>query len=246
MIKEIIISSYSEKIPFEETDRWFFKQHTGLMKKLPHVIKYVSYRALHLPKNDFFPPPQFYRMEELWWPDKESFRISQISDEKRQVLEDLNDPKRGPRLVEVKCIFLEKEINILHPEMTRNFQLTMNELNGKPHVKSLWPFNYLSGLSVEKGEDWYLNHHTIVAARNFNLIRYVTYSSADNIGVDHGFVRFTELCWRDWETMLNDFESRRGLEVLEDNKDENGEWRLITKTSFLEYPHIVGNEVVFI
>jgi len=149
-------------------------------------------------------------------------------------------------LVEVKCIFLEKEKNILHPEMTQNFHLTMNELNGKPHVKSLWPFNYLSGLSVEKGEDWYLNHHTIVAARNFNLIRYVTYSSADNIGVDHGFVRFTELCWRDWETMLNDFESRRGLEVLEDNKDENGEWRLITKTSFLEYPHIVGNEVVFI
>jgi len=246
MIKEIIVFKYSEEIPHKETERWLFEQHAPLVKKLPHLIKYVSYRALHLPKNDFIPPPQFSRMEERWWPSREAFQTAQASDEHKQVREDLNDPKRGPWLVDVKRVLLEEEINVMHPEMTGVFQVTMNELNGKPHVKSLWCFNYLSELAVEEAESWYLNHHTLLAARNFSLVRYVTYSPANDLGVDHGFVRFTELCWRDWETMLNDFESPRGQEVLEDNKNQRGVWRLITKTSFLDHPHVVGNEVVFV
>jgi len=246
MIKEVIVFNYSKEIPYEETDRWFFEQHARLARNLPHLIKYVSYRALRLPENDFFPPPQFSRMEELWWPDRESFKIAHVSDENRQVLEDLNDPKRGPRVVHGRRVLLEKEINVLHPEMTGNFQATMNELNGKPQAKSLWCFNYLGELGVEKGESWYLNHHTLLAARNFNLIRYVTYSPANDLGGDHDFVRYTELCWRDWETMLNDLESRRGIEVIQDNKNESGVWRLITKTGFLDHPHVVGNEVVFV
>ncbi|MBW2122133.1 MAG: hypothetical protein JRH07_09850 [Deltaproteobacteria bacterium] len=246
MIKEISFFDFSKTIPYEETDRWFFEQHSRLAKKLPHLIKYVSYRALYLPENDFFPAPQFQRMEELWWPDRKSFEIAQASDERRDLAEDVNDPKRGPRIVNLRRAVLEKEINVLHPEMTGNFQMTMNELNGKPHVKTLWAFNYLNELGLEKGEDWYLNHHTLVAARNFNLVRYVTYTPADGLGLDHGFVRFTELCWRDWEATLNDFESPRGREVLEDNKNERGIWRLITKTALLGYPHVVGNEAVFI
>lgn len=246
MIKEIFLFNFSKTIPYEETDRWFFEQHARLVKQLPHVIKYVIYRTLNLPENDFYPAPQFHRMEELWWSDRKSFQIAQASDERKRVAEDLNDPKRGPRVVDVKRALLEKEINVLHPEMTGNFQMTMNELNGKSHVKTLWAFNYLDELGVERGEDWYLNHHTVLAARNFNLVRYVTYTPAEDLGIDHGFVRFTELCWRDWETNLNDFESHRGQQVLEDNKNESRVWRLITKTALLDYPHVVGNEVVFV
>jgi hypothetical protein len=122
----------------------------------------------------------------------------------------------------------------------------MNELNGKPHIKSLWCLNYLSDLSVEEAESWYLNHHTLVAARNSNLVRYVTYTPVREAGGEHGFVRFTELCWRDWETMLNDLASPRGQEVLEDNKNEKGVWRVIAKTPLFDHPHVAGNEVVFV
>jgi hypothetical protein len=246
MIKEIAIFKYSEKLPYEEVEQWFFEQHARLVKKLPHLVKYVTYRSLHLPENDFFPPPQFSRMEERWWPSRETFKVAQSSAENQKVGEDLVDPKDGPRLVNVKRILLEGEINVQHPEMTGNFQITMNELSGKPHVKSLWCFNYIPELDVAEAESWYLNHHTLVAARNFNLVRYVTYRPANGLGVDHGFVRFTELCWRDWETMLNDFASDRGQEVLEDNKNEKGVWRLTSETPVLDHPHVVGNEVVFI
>ncbi len=78
-------------------------------------------------------------------------------------------------------------------------------------------------------------------------MRYVTYRTvADPDGEEHDFPRFTELCWRDWETILNDFQSPRGLEVLEDNKNEDGEWRVVTESSFLKFPHVVGYQRVFI
>ena len=244
MIKEIMVFNYPEEIAHEEAEAWYLQKHVHLAKKVPYLIKYVHYRALDLPKNDFFPSPEFLYMEELWWPNKESFRKAQASEEKMRVLEDLN---KGPRLTNTKYVLLEKETNVLHPGMTGNFQLTMNELDGKPHVKSLWPINYLSGMSLEEAEAWYLNHHTLLAARNFNLVRYVTYrtvSAPD--GDEQDFPRFTELCWRDWETILNDFQSPRGLEVLEDNKNEDGEWRVVTESSFLKFPHVVGYQRVFI
>lgn len=244
MIKEIMIFNYSKRLPYEEAEAWYLQKHVHLVKELPHLIKYVNYRALDLPKNDFFPSPEFFCMEELWWPNKASFLKAQASEEKRRVLEDLNEE---PKLRDIKHVLLEKEINVLHPEMTGSFQLTMNELDGKPHVKSLWPINYLRGLSLEEAEEWYLNHHTLLAAKNFNLVRYVTYRTfAGPDGDEHDFPRFTELCWRDWETILNDFQSPRGLEVLEDNKNEDGEWRVVTETSFLKFPHVVGYQRVFI
>ena len=39
MIKEIMIFKYSEELPYEETERWFFEQHSRLVKKLPHLVK---------------------------------------------------------------------------------------------------------------------------------------------------------------------------------------------------------------
>lgn len=243
MIKEIITFNYSQKLPCEEIDCWFFEQHALLAKKLPHLIKYVCYRTLHLPKNDLFPSPQFSRMEERWWPSKEFFWIAEASYEKKQEIKDLNEKAK---LVDAKRIIVEKEINILKPEMTGSFQLTMNEMNGKPHVKSLWTINLIERLSFEEAENWYLNHHSLLAARNFNLVRYVTYRPADDLGINHGFYRLTELWFRNWETMLNDMASPKGQEVLEDNKNELGEWRFIMKSPFMDYPHVVGNEVVFV
>ena len=46
--------------------------------------------------------------------------------------------------------------------------------------------------------------------------------------------------------MLNDFQSPRGVEVLEDNKNQEGQWRVVTMGSFLEYPHVVGYQTVFV
>ena len=246
MIKEVIIFNHAKGKSYEETDRWYFDQHAELTKKLPYLARYVSYRALRLPKNDFFHEPQFYRMEELWWPDRESYKKAQSSDENTRLLEDLNETKTGQKVVDLKRVVLEKEINILCPELTGRSTLTMNELNGVPHVKGLWPLNYLDELSFERGDDWYLTHHTRVAARNLNFLKYVTWSPADDLGTNPGFVRFTEQWSRDWQTYLNDFESPRGKKALDDNKNERGEWRIITKSPFLEYPHVVGNIVVFV
>jgi uncharacterized protein (TIGR02118 family) len=246
MIKEVVFFNHPREGSHEETDRWYFEEHAELTKKLPYLARYVGYRALRLPENDFFHEPQFYRMEELWWPDKASYRKSQASDENKRVLEDLNDPAAGPKALDLKRVVLEREINIQSPEMTGRSHLTMNELNGIPHVKGLWPLNYLSELGDERGDEWYITHHTRVAARNLNFLKYVTWSPASDLTANPGFVRFTEQWSRDWQTYLNDFGSPKGLEALEDNRNERGEWRIITKSSLLDYPHVVGHITVFV
>jgi len=60
MIKEIMTFNYSKEIAYEEVESWYLQKHVHLAKKLPHLIKYVNYRALDLPKNDFFPSPEFF------------------------------------------------------------------------------------------------------------------------------------------------------------------------------------------
>jgi hypothetical protein len=109
MIKEMIFFNYSGQIPHEEAESWFLDGHAPLVKKLPHLIKYGSYRMLHLPKNDFIPPPQFSRLEELWWPTKEAFKVAWNSDENKQVQENLKPVKGGSWLAEVKRVVLERE-----------------------------------------------------------------------------------------------------------------------------------------
>ena len=246
MIKEIFFFSHAKGASHEETDRWYLDQHAELTKKLPYLARYVSYRALRLPKNEFFQEPQFYRMEELWWPDKASYKKAQSSDEFKRVLEDLNDLDKGPRVLDQKRVVLEKEINILCPEMTGKSYLTMTELNEVPHVKGLWPLNYRSELGDEAGDEWYITHHTRVAARNLNFLKYVTWAPAYDLLPNPGFVRFTEQWSRDWQTYLNDFISPKGLEALDDNRNEKGEWRIITESALLAYPHVVGNILVFV
>jgi hypothetical protein len=246
MIKKVSVLNYSQEIPFEENERWFFEQHASLMKKVPHLVKYVSYRFLTVDGSDHFRPAQFHRMEELWWTDRDSFRAGEASDEYRNAIENQNDPKRGPHLIDVRHALLEKELNLLHPEMTGHFELTMNELNGKPHIKSLWCFMYREELSAKEVEDWNLNHHFPLAARNFNLLGYFSYSPAEGLGIDQRFSRYNELCWPDVETMLNDIESPRGREVIKDNEMANGEWRETYNTSLFDHPHVVGHQVVFV
>ncbi len=247
MIKEVFAFNYSRKRNFQDSEEWYFERHSALVRNLPHLAKYCSYRTLRIVKNNFIPSnPQFTRLEELWWPSKPLYKTAQLSPEMKRVREDLMDPELGSGMVDVKHAVLEKEINVMHPALSAVPETTMNELSGKPHIKSLWCFNYLDELPVPEAERWYLNHHTLLAARNFNLVRYVTYSPTLDLDVNHGFVRYTELCWRDAETMLNDFVSPRGTELMEDNKNEKGVWRSINKTSFMDYPHVIGHETVFI
>ena len=247
MLKIVRMFNYSSNTSFNVVEKWYFNQYVILSSKLPYLAKYVGYRILTLPKNDLFPIPEFQRMEEMWWPNKESYLIAKESDynKQRSILNQSN-PNNGSWLTEVKELFLTDEINILHPEMTKFSYATMNALDGRPHVKSIWPLKYLKGESVADRDEWYLNHHTRVAANNFNLLKYVTYRTNKELGKDYGVIRLSELCWKNWEMMLNDFNSSNGIKVKKDNEDKNGNWRVITQTQFVSYPFVVGNETIFI
>jgi hypothetical protein len=246
MTKEVIVFSYKSGQPQEEVDSWYFDHHVEMTKRIPYLARYIGYRFLHLPKNDFFHKPQYHRMEELWWPDKRVYAEVERSHERMQMLNDFNDQNGVVQVSQSKRVVVEKEINILCPQMTQKSHITMNELNGIPHVKGIWPLNYHKSLNPEEADDWYISHHTRIAAQNINFLKYVTWSPAHDLSPNPGFLRFTEQWSRDWQTYLDGFQSPNGLRALNDNKMENGDWRIVTKSDFMEYPHVVGNLSIFV
>lgn len=246
MIKSVRIFNLPNSPKYSENLDRYYDVYVELVRKIPYLVKYYGYRILSLPDNDLFPKPEYKYMEELWWPDQETYKIALESKEHKTIIEKLQVSCPGFKIEDQKELLLLNEINILHPMKTGQDQLSMEELMGEAHIKTIWPLRYLDGESIEKREAWYLNHHTRVAARNFNLIRYVSYKVDKNLTKDDfGVVRWSEIVWRDRELMLNDFNSPLGEEVKKDNEDENGNWKVVTDTRFIHFPFVVGNQIVF-
>ncbi len=246
MLKEVIVFNFKRGESHEKVNEWYFDRHVETTRRIPYLARYVGYRFIRLPENQFFHAPQYQLMEELWWPDRPAYEKAARSDQFKLASDDFNRPTGVVEAGESKRLFLEREINILCPEKTDRSYLAMNELNGTAHVKGIWPLNFHGSLDPDDADDWYISHHCRVAAQNLGFIKYVTWSPVRDMSPDADFKRYTEQWSRDWQTYLDGFQSPNGKIALDDNRMANGEWRIVTKSRFMEHPHVAGNLMVFL
>lgn len=242
MLKKVFAFSYPEDIPFEESESRYLDYHTQLAKKIPGIIKYVSYKSIHIPDVEQFPRPSFYRMTEIWWEDMDSLKATAGTPQVISVLKDNLRPDGTSRYVGMRDVSLEGEVNILRPDAP--FQETMNELSGQPTVKVVIAANYAPGVSREEEDEWYFGHHAPLAAQIPGLLRYVTYTTTMAPGdKEPSFYRYTEMWYRDQDALLSALASPEGQAALEDTVAPDGSPRFIMNTPFFGWPTVVGFEI---
>jgi uncharacterized protein (TIGR02118 family) len=242
MIKKVFAMSYPEDIPFQESENRYLEVHTQLAKKIPGIIKYVTYKSIHIPHVEQFPEPDFYRLTEIWWEDMDSLKATAGSPQVIEVLKDNLRPDKTPRFRDMRDVTLTDEVNLLQPDAS--YRDTMNELSGQPTVKVVFAQNYPPGVSREEGDEWYFGHHATLAARIPGLLRLVTYTTTMAPGdKEPSFYRYTEMWYRDLEALLTGNASPEGQAALEDIVAPDGSSRIIMDTPFFGGPAVVGFEI---
>ncbi len=242
MIKKVFAFNHPDEDPFEESESRYLDYHSQLAKKIPGIIKYVSYKSIHIPDVELLAKPGFFRLTEIWWESMDSLKATAGSPQVVSVLKDNFKPDGSPRAKDMRDVTLEGEVNLLKPEA--DFKETMNELGGQPTVKMAVAMNYPEGVSKEEMDEWYFGHHVPLAAKMPGLLRYVTYTSTRAPGdKEPSFYRYTELWWHDQEALLSAFASPQGQAVTEDTVAPDGSHRLIMDTPFFGGPVMLGFEI---
>ena len=238
MIKRVFGFNYAEIQPMEEMEDWYLEQHTQIAKKMPGIVRYVTYKSIVETGMDFFPRPQFRRWTEIWWESMESLQEAIPSPQREATLKDNFLPDGSSKFSYFKSATIGEGADILNPERQ---PVDDAPLRGKPAVKGLFIFNYAPDLSLEESEDWYLGQHTQIAKRMPGLTNYVTYKSLDSSNdPEPGFLRLTELWWEDPESAKAGFNSKEGIEAAKDNIRQDRSFKLSADTSFHRGPVMVG------
>lgn len=237
MIKKVFAFSHPDDAPFEESESRYLDHHAQLAKKIPGIIKYVSYKSINIPDSELFLKPPFYRLTEIWWDSMDSLKATAGTPQVKSVLKDNFRPDGAPRFKDFRDVTLEGEMNLLRPGTSH--RETMNELGGKPTIKAVFAMNYPEGTSQEKGEAWYFNQHVPLAAKMPGLLRYVTYTTTMAPGDKKpSFFRYTECWFQDQDALLAAFASPEGQATLED-----GAPNLVLNTPFFGGSVVLGFEI---
>lgn len=238
MIKRVFAFKYADGRPVDEMENWYLDQHTQLAKKMPGIVRYVTYKAVLHAGMDVFPSPQFYRWTEIWWDNMGSLERALQSPERNATLKDNILPDGSSRFSHFRSATVGEGADILHPQRT---PVDDSPMRGKPAVKTLFIFNYHQDSTMADSEKWYFGQHTQIAKKMPGLLHYVTYkvitSPADS---DPGFLRLTELWWEDLEAAKAGLYSPPGVDAAKDNVRPDRSFRLNTDTPFHKGPVLVG------
>ncbi len=238
MIKRVFAFKYAEGQPVDVMEHWYLDQHTQVAKKMPGIVRYVTYKAIPGTEMDIFPTPKFYRWTEIWWENIESLQRALVSKERQATLEDNLLPGGRSKFSYFRSATVGECTDILDPD--RN-NMDDTALRGKPAVKSLFIFNYAQDTPLEASERWYFQQHTQLARKMSGLMRYVTYKAlASPADAEPGFFRLTELWWKDIEAAQEALYSPRGVETGKDNLRPDGSFKLNANTPFHKGPALVG------
>jgi uncharacterized protein (TIGR02118 family) len=88
-------------------------------------------------------------------------------------------------------------------------------------IKRVFAFRYAEGQPLDLMEDWYLDRHTQLAKQMPGIVRYVTYKSIPETGMDlfaaPQFYRWTEIWWENMESLREALSSPQREATLMDN-----------------------------
>lgn len=242
MLKKVFVMNYPEDVPFQESEDRYLEVHTQLAKKIPGIIKYVTYKSITVPEVEMIPEPNFCRLTEIWWDSMDDLKASAGSPQVISVLKDNLKPDGTPRFKEMRDVTLTDEVNLLRPEA--GSRKTMNELGGQPTVKLINTVNYPPGVSNEEGDEWFFKQHAPLMAKVPGLLRFVTYTTTMAPGdKEPSFYRYIELWWQDVEAALSAFASTQGQAAIADNVAPDGSPRMILENPFFDGPAVAGFEI---
>lgn len=244
MLKRIFLFNYRAELGVEAGENWYFEQHTQLAKKMPRIIKYVTYRAIKNTGRAYTPAPDFIRLTEIWWKDLPDAEKAMTSNEGKEAWKDNKWPSGGYKYGTFKSATVANPIDLLDPDRNTETDRWVNEMSGRQAVKYILTFSYPEGMSFDEGEEWYLRGLVPVARKMPGIIRYVTWKAIQLTGEQPpGFTRLTEVWFEDitaWQKAMDSEESRASAKF---NQNPGGSWTLNTHHSFLDRPALIGYEI---
>jgi hypothetical protein len=224
VVRFVHFFNYAKGVSIEDGEKWYLGKHVPQAKKLPGVVRYISWRGIAVdPKvNPALPTPanQFVRRSELWFENLQTCRQALIANP-----ELWTPSKEGvPGFREFECMLLDEEpqYNLLRhtpPQHYKYITLQLNWTGGRPRIEEpeeifidTYFLFYRPDISTADGEDWYLGHHTREGKQAPGMKHYKTWK-AIKVPSDPGsplrlnkWFRLTELGGTDdmfYELMVN-------------------------------------------
>lgn len=244
MIKRLFLFNYRPEFCGEAGENWYLEQHTQVAKKMPGIVKYVTYKAVVNTGRAYTPAPNYCRLTEIWWKDLESVEAAMVSDAGKAAWKDNKWPGGGFKYQEFKSATVANPIDLLYSNRDTETTEWLNEMSGRPAVKYILTFNYPADMNFHEAEKWYLEGLVPVARKMPGILRYVTWRSIQLSGEKAPeFTRLTEVWFQDIETWQKAMDSEQSIASAKFNTRQDGSWILDTHRSFLERPALVGYEI---
>lgn len=222
MIKSVIMYNIKDMNKLPVLERWLYKDHAPeiISSQGPIMAQYDTYRCVYVPKgmsDDFNKLGTYnWRVINQWWHEKPfenkdngKFKGS-LGQRSIDRLEKILDIKEG-KISSYKWFGNEK----IHPPVyaflpfrhTNDFKgAGINLFSQESLVRWVVAIKYPQGVSIEEGEDWYLNVHAPEVSKQKGLIRFFSSRVIEpKVGP---FVRISEM----WYTDLNSWKHN----VIED------------------------------
>ncbi len=157
IVKTMIIHHLPDSNDFSALERWFWQHHCHeVLLQVPWIKRYVMYRAVLMPPPEVEAFGYFnYRVHENW-----------VGTEGRRGINGTLSMTPQPGKMEVVIVSVPAE-------PTEDFMGAELRYGEKTILRWLTVFRYPDGVSLEEGEQWYLNVHVPEVMQQQGLIRFL-------------------------------------------------------------------------
>jgi hypothetical protein len=202
MLRSYLILNLRDMNDLPVMERWLLKEHAAetISQLDPILERYCSYRAVPAPAGSERFHPYNWRMTEHWWRE---LPFIEGTFEHGTALTEVW-PDRYPEILglpqgEVRSAGWQGRADGLHPPVfcfvphrpTEDFKGRKRTLKDGTNLRWVIAHRYPEGVSIEEGEDWFLNVHVPEVVAQKELTRFFSYKVTEpRMGP---FVRISEL-----------------------------------------------------
>ncbi len=182
-----------------EMERWLYRDHAPdtLSQLAPILDRYVTYRAVPEPKGSSKFCVYNWRMTEHWWKEIPFHGVmehgSALSEIWAKNYHKAVGLPQGEAARTAKWEAKAPAFIFVTPRINNDFKGNGLTLNDGPFLRWVTVFKYPEGVSVQEGDDWYLNIHAKEVAEQPELKRFFSFSAIEPSSMVGPFKRVSEL-----------------------------------------------------
>ena len=186
MSKLLIVHKLNDENDRPSLERWFQRYHVPeVLTQNPWTVKYVLYRVVPAPPGGEDYGYYNYRVHENWVPDKSLRRGT------KGLLSMTRQPGECDAIV----------VN-MPAEPTEDFMGGKSSIDDHTILRWVTAFRYPDHITVEEGEDWYLNTHVPEVMKQPGLTRFFStkayISNKNPLPQGEDFKEHEELFFKQW------------------------------------------------